>query len=241
MSFFKKIFGKGQEPAQQGTPVSPTAPQTAQGLLEQYGGISLDKQRNLYDVIGDNSWNINMDTGEISFGPDLIFPVQVLGTFSHSSETWLWGWANAQSNISPDLLQQALQLKKYGEDHDIGLLKNRDFDAEINDLHLIGMIASGMFGASAYYLADYGQGIMVATIKSDVIDSVDSIDHVRVSTVFPEFISLFEMNHKNAFGHYATLKGYAVNEDGQQLIATKEGSRITAAFDDFARLTRLNG
>lgn len=241
MSFFKKIFGKNQEPDQQEKPISPTGAQTVQGLLEQYGGISLDKQRNLHDVIGDNSWNIDMDAGEISFGPDLVFPVQVLGTFSHSSETWLWGWANERSNIPPGLLQQALQLKKYGEDNDIDLLKNSDFDAEINDLHLIGMIASGMFGASAYYLADYGQGIMVATVKSEVIDRVDSIDHVRVSTVFPEFISLFEMNHKNAFGHYAALKGYAVNEDGQQLIATKEGSRIIAAFDDLSRLTRLNG
>lgn len=237
MSIFKKLFGKENEEASS-APVN--AATTEQDLLEQFGGIGLDKQRNLYAVIGDNAWNADMNAGTISFGADLVFPIQVLGTFSHSSETWLWGWANEKSGIAPALLQQALQLKKHGEQHEINLLKNSNFDAAINDLHIIGMIASGMFGASAYYLADYGQGILLATVKSDKIEKENRNDHVRISTVFPELISLFEMNHKAAFTHYVTQKGYTLHESSDQLTATRDNNSITAAFDEQSRLIKLS-
>lgn len=242
MSFFKKLFGKEEEHQKD------TAPQTAaqasgkteQELLEQYGGIGLDRQRNLYEVIGDNSWNADLTKGEISFGGHLAFPIQVLGTFSHSSQTWLWAWANTQSGIPPNLLQQALQLKSYGETHEIPLLKHSDFDAAINDLHLIGIIASGMFNASAYYLADYGQGIMLVTFKSPIIDKTDSVDIARVSTVFPELISTFEMNHRAAFENYVKSKGFNIAKQEHQIIAEKNGTKITAVFDELSRLTKLH-
>ena len=95
---------------------------------------------------------------EISFGPDLCFPIQVLGTFSYSSETWLWAWANSKSGLSEHIIEQSLLLKKYGEDNGIDLLLNNSFDFSKDELHLIGLIASGMFNTSAYYIADYGQG-----------------------------------------------------------------------------------
>lgn len=242
MSIFKKLFGKDE--AQQKNPAPQTTARepakTEQELLEQYGGIGLDKQRNLYEVIGDNSWNADLTKGEISFGGQLTFPIQVLGTFSHSSKTWLWAWANTQSGIPPNLQQHALQLKNHGEAHEIPLLKHSDYDAEINDLHLIGMIASGMFNTSAYYLADYGQGIMLVTFKSAIIDKTDSVDVARISTVFPELISTFEMNHRAAFENYVKSKGFAIDQQEQQTIAEKNGTKITAVFDELSRLTKLH-
>lgn len=241
MSIFKKLFGK--EAGQQDSADSPIVQQgpgkTEQELTEQYAALGLDKQRNLYDVIGDNSWNADLTKGEISFGNDLAFPIQVLGTFSHSSETWLWGWANTNSNIPQPLLEQALQLKAHGEQYDIPLFKNSTFDAAKNDLHLIGMIASGVFNSSAYYLADYGQGVLLVTLKSAAIDKADKSDAPRVSTVFPEAISFFEMNHRNAFKNYVERKGYSVNTQSNQVIAEKNGAKITATFDEQGRLINL--
>ncbi|SEW53520.1 DUF6882 domain-containing protein [Chitinophaga arvensicola] len=241
MSFLKKLFGKEEESPKDNPLQSANQEhgKTEQELLEQYGGIGLDKQRNLYEVIGNNAWNADLSKGEISFGGQLAFPIQVLGTFSHSSKTWLWAWANDKSSIPPNLLQQALYLKNHGEAHEIPLLKHSEFDAEINDLHLIGMIASGMFNTSAYYLADYGQGIMLVTFQSAIIDKNNSNDVARISTVFPELISTFETNHRNAFKNYVTRKGYTIDQQENQIVAENNGKRITAAFDELSRLTKL--
>lgn len=214
---------------------------TEQELIERFGGIAFDKQYDFATVIGNNNWNIDMSKEEISFGPNLDFPIQVLGTFSHSSETWLWAWANKKSGLSEHIMQQALQLKKYGEDQGIDLLSSSSFDFSKDELHRIGLIASGMFNASAYYIADYGQGAMLVTIKSDLIDRQRQDDHLRILSVFPQLISQFEMDHRIALQRYLEEKGYKISEQGARLTATKRGGTITADFDEFSRLSNLKG
>ncbi|PSL48010.1 hypothetical protein CLV51_102870 [Chitinophaga niastensis] len=235
MNTFKKT------PEQEDNSKQQPACKSKQELIERYGGIGLDKQNDLSDVIGDNDWNVEVTKGEISFGDHLVFPMQIIGTLSHTSGTYLWAWANTQSGFPEHLLQQALQLKKYGEENQIDYLTNRTFNAEINDLHFLGMVASGMFRSSAYYVADYGQGALLVTIKSDLIDNIHTENHHRILTVFPQLISLFEMNHQLALKHYLTARGYEITADSDKLAATKNGNNITADFDELSRLTRLNG
>lgn len=243
MGFLNKLFGSkdtGNEPANENTPET-QPPKTETELLEQYAAVALEKQIDLYEVIGDSAWNFDMKSGTITFGKEFVFPVQVLGTFSHSSETWLWAWANEGSNIPQNLLEQALRLKTYGEQHGIDLLRNPEFDATTQDLHAVGCVASGMFGASGYYLANYGQGTMVATVKSDEVDNLRKDDIPRLLTTFPQVISQFNVNHKAAFIHYVTAKGYAVTGNGNTVTATHQTGNATATFDNLGRLADLTG
>lgn len=211
-------------------------------FLEKFGAAALEKQRNLYDVTGGLSWNVDMDKEEITFGDHLTFPMQVLGSFSHSSETWLWIWENKAGGYAESVMKQALLLKQYGEENNIDLLTVGKFDAVENDLHLIGMIAVEMFNGSGYYLGNYGQGTMVVTIKSDIIDKVESEELARILTVFPELISTFEIqNHKNAFTNYLTQKGYQLTLNGNEIKAEKNENVINAVFNENNLLTKLNG
>lgn len=244
MGLFNKIFG---DPDQQnsdgshGVQPEQTACKTEQELLERYGGIAFDKQMDFGEVIGDNNWNVDIGQGIISFGENLTFPMEILGTFSHSSQTWLWAWANTQSNLPENIIRHSLQLKKYGEENGIDLLSTDTFDFSAEELHLIGMTASGMFDTSGYYIADYGQGAMVVTVKSDIIDKAQTKDHLRIFTAFPQLISQFDMNHKNAFKNYLALKGYQVTEKENSVEGTQNGNSVTGEFDDLSRLTNLKG
>lgn len=221
--------------------LTPPPAQTEQELLERYAALAFDKQNDLYEVIGDNAWNVDTAAGTISFGPGLVFPVQILGSFSHTSETWLWAWANAQSDLPAPLLSQAQQLRAYGELYGIELLTASEFDATEHDLHLIGCIASGMCGASGYYLANYGQGTLVVTVKSELIDRVPKNDFARMASVFPQVISAVEMHHRPAFVHYATQKGYPVTETADAVSAAIDSGTLTATFDHLGRLASLKG
>ncbi|OHT45361.1 DUF6882 domain-containing protein [Flavobacterium tructae] len=211
-------------------------------FFEKYGALALEKQRNLYTVTGGLSWNVDMDKEEITFGDHLTFPMQVLGSFSHSSETWLWIWDNKAGGYNESAMKQALLLKQYGEENNIDLLTIGKFDAVSNDLHLIGMIATEMFNGSGYYLGNYGQGTMVVTIKSDLIDKAESEELARILTVFPELISTFEIqNHKNAFTSYLSQKGYKLTSNGNEIKAEKNENIINAVFNEGNLLVKLNG
>lgn len=211
-------------------------------FLEKFGAIALEKQRNLFSVTGGLSWNVDMGKEEITFGDDLTFQMQVLGSFSHSSETWLWIWENKAGGYAESVMKQALLLKQYGEENNIDLLTVGKFDALDNDLHLIGMIAVEMFNLSGYYLGNYGQGTMVVTIKSDVIDNSESEELSRILTVFPELISTFEIqNHKNAFTNYLYQKGYKLTVNENEIEAEKNENIINAVFNENNLLVQLNG
>jgi hypothetical protein len=223
------------------TVLDATPAQTEQELLERYAALACDRQTDLMEIIGEKDWSADMAAGTISFGPGLEFPLQALGTFSHVSETWRWAWVGADPSWPARLLSQAEQLRAYGEQHGIELLTVGEFDATVQDLHAIGAIGSGMFGASGYYLANYGQGTLVLTIKSALIDQVPKNDFARIPTVFSQVISLFELRHRPAFRHYLTQKGYPVAETAEVVSAAVGSGTLTATFDSLGRLASLKG
>lgn len=244
MGLFDNLFKKKEEKTESTTNQQNAAKHftSENDFLEKYGALALEKQRNLYAVTGGLSWNVNMDAEEITFGDDLTFPMQVLGSFSHSSQTWLWLWDNKAGGYAESVMQQALSLKKYGEENNIDLLSVGKFDAVPNDLHLIGMVATTMFNLSGYYLGNYGQGTMVVTLKDESIDNTESEEFSRILTVFPELISTFEIqNHKNAFTNYLSQKGFELSSNGNEIKAEKDGNVINAVFNDANLLTSLNG
>ncbi|MDU1890667.1 MAG: hypothetical protein E6767_08255 [Dysgonomonas sp.] len=210
-------------------------------LLEKYAGIAFEKQYSLSEVIGENDWNVDLNTGLISFGAGLSFPMQILGTYSFESATWLWAWANEASNIPENLLDEAKALKQLGEEYNIEFLTMPEYKMESVDVHALGFIASGKFESSAYYAGNYGSGIILVTIKSEEVENVAYNEQARILSIFPQLISTFAVNHKRTLKNYVEAKGYIVTDNENELIADKGQNVLKAEFDELDRLTNLNG
>ena len=243
MSFLRKFFSRTEEeqPAKIISMNYSNFCKSEQELIERYGGIAFDKQIDVAEVIGENNWSLDMINCEISFGDNLVIPFQILGSFSRSSQSWLWAWANPQAEMATDSLNHAFKLKKYGEDNNIDFLKIDNFEASNIDLHLIGLTASGMMKSSGYYIADYGKGAMVFTLKSEAIDKVAKNEHERILSVFPQLISDFDIDHKTALKSYLEEKGYKLSIEKYKITGLKGANQITAEFDKDNILTKLNG
>ena len=241
MNFYKNLFAKNKKLDQSGVNQEK---QTFEDLIEQYIGLAFEKQMDLEDIIYGKPWQIDMAKQQLVFGDDLYCSFQLLGTFSHSSETWLWAWGNEQSQLPKNIIEQSLELKKIGEKNNIELLKFPKFDATEDDLHLFGIIASGMFNSSGYYVADYGQGTLVLTFNNEDIEQIHKKNdtHNRVASVIPQLIANYDVNHYAAIKHYLLAKNYQITfDDGLKLIATKGENQISAEFDNSSRLIGLKG
>lgn len=210
-------------------------------LLEKHAAVAFEKQYSLAEIIGDNNWEIDMNTGLIHFGDDIKFPMQILGSYSFSSGTWLWAWANEASNIPESLLVEATKLKELGESYNIEFLIMPEYKMEPTDIHALGLIASGEFDCNAYYAGNFGNGILLLTLKDDSIKNVSDNEQLRILNIFPEIISTFAVNHKRSLKHYLTAKGYTISEESSKLTANKGPDSIHAEFDDMDRLSKING
>jgi len=242
MNFLRKFFTRSEEEVKSARIVSMKYPhfsKSEQELIERFGGIAFDKQIDVSEIIGNNSWSLDMINCEINFGDELVFPFQILGSFSRSTQSWLWAWANTQAEMANSSLEHAFKLKKYGEENDISFLKTDHFEALNIDLHLIGLTASGLMNASGYYIADYGKGAMVFTLKSDVIEKVAKNQHERISTVFNQLISDFDIDHKVALKHYLEEKGYKTLIERHKLTGVRGSNKITGEFDRDHNLINL--
>ena len=211
-----------------------------QELFEKYAGICSEKQENILELIGDRTWNADMIEGTLTFGEDLIFPAQILGSVSHIDNSWLWIWANKNAEYNEKMIRQADDLKKYGELHSIYELSAPSFEVYENDWHKIGMIASGLYDYSFYYSGNYGEGSALFTVKSSKINKNMKNNPENILKVFPKLISIFEMNHRNAFRHYLLAKDFSISEEDKNISGKHENFYLKAEFDELDRLIKLS-
>lgn len=208
-------------------------------LLEQHAALSFEKQILFGELVGSNPWQFDMRNGEISFGPSLVFKVQIMGSIAFSEGSWMWGWANSKSGIPPSLLNQSYLLQSYGENHEISKLTEPDYLVEGRFDHQIGMIACGILGAGAYYSANYGKGSLVVTITDPRLSSDGSKDLHRIPGFFTQLVSQVEIDHREAFKNYLIDKQLLVDENATHIFGMKDNFMIKAEFDSLNRLTDL--
>ncbi|WP_332880239.1 DUF6882 domain-containing protein [Oxalobacter vibrioformis] len=72
-----------------------------------------------------------------------------------------------------------------GETENIRELVAPTFSADPIDLHAFGILACGIGEADAFYVADYGDGMLVAVLTGDLVSSGWQPDHQRALLVFP--------------------------------------------------------
>jgi hypothetical protein len=233
-------------------------------LYSQHAALSLEKQLALGEIIGNRDFSFDATAGQLGFGDDLAFPMQVLGSVSRQSSTWLWAWASPQPLPEP-LLQAAEQLKAVGKAQGIGELYEEGFDIisppapveslldmhqrltnvghaqEPLDGHLIAMLAAGVCQADAYYGADYGRGIAYVLLPQVPGTEAHRSDApAAMAAIFAELLQLpYLLDHRAAFGAYVQQKGYVAEANGRQVRGIKGHQVITATFDSANRLTAL--
>ncbi|MBL4648991.1 MAG: hypothetical protein JKY03_04615 [Aureispira sp.] len=207
-------------------------------LVEQHAGLSFEKQLRFGELIGDEDWQLDMTEGTISFG-ELAFPIQVIGSFSFQDNSWMCAWANTQSGLPENLLQQSYKLRELGEEEDIDALSSGHFNVAEEFVHQIGLFACGFFETKSYYCANYGQGILVVTIDSDAILAIDKRNVEAVGPTLSQLISSIELDHKNVFFNYLIDREFLINLTNDAIEGLKEETIVKAEFDDWNRLSAL--
>lgn len=90
-----------------------------------------------------------MQKGLLRFGDDLEYPVQLLGTHAFEPRTWLWVWANTQSNLPPQLTEAALRIRQLGEAQTVEAFTQPSLQLDDITDHMIAMTCSGLEEAAA--------------------------------------------------------------------------------------------
>ncbi|KAF9950563.1 hypothetical protein BGZ72_007804 [Mortierella alpina] len=211
-------------------------------LFLQNAVASFDKQLALSDIIGSADWNADMTAQTVIFGSRHCFKMQVIGTESLSSNTWLWGWAN-QGGIPAATLRASQELLALGKRDNIPELAQSmlPITEDING-HNLMMIASGICNGNAYYRGPYDGGAVFILIRDPDFPRKTVNPAIRIPTVFSQAISTLTISdHKVAFRHYVLYYQGNVEETDDTIRAEFDlGNIVEAKFEPPHRLVSIN-
>ncbi len=209
--------------------------------LEQYGLHSLEKQEKFASLIGEHTMELDLDKGIIRFSGAFEFPFQVLGTESENTLTWLWAWADEQTEVPPELMTSAFEMKEWGSKAGIPECTTPSVDLNKANGRVFSLIASEVCNASCYYQDSYDGGALFLLLFGRTIDAQPPLDAAGLHRQFSRLISLYDFNHRNALLSYLRLKQLPFLEQGTLITSRLEsGEQLHADFDSGARLKSIN-
>jgi len=210
--------------------------------LEHYALISLEKQHKLAQLIGEHLAEPDLENGRIRFHQDLEFPLQILGTESDNTLTFLWAWSEEQPEIPLNLLSSAFYLKNWGEERNLLEFSSPSIDLNRADGRIISLIASELCKASCYYQDPYEGGAIFYLLSGEAIDQQPSLDIEGLCRQFSYLMSLAELNHKETLLSYLREKGLTFSDTDAIVQGELEsGESLFAEFDDSGMLLSING
>jgi hypothetical protein len=211
---------------------------TFQKLLSEHIGLSLVKQQALGSFLGEHSWSLNLEKGVVDFGEDRIFPIQFIGT--ESEKTWLWGWANSQSNISQSLLIEANHLRAYGNENQINFLSSAEIPLSELTSHEFGMLASGFCNADGYYHGSHDGGAVLFLVYETSLPKIPTLLPQQIVLTIASALQSFDIEHRMMVSSFLKQLGSDVDES-ERLIEGKlaDGTKLMVGFDDVGRIVGI--
>lgn len=211
-------------------------------LLSRHIGTSFARQLAFADFIDQRNWQIDLDQGIATFGNDLQFPIQLIGTEAEGDETWLWGWANTDSNLPENLLTVANQLKSLGEKFQIAELIEPTYSLDRASGHTLSMIATGVDGQTCYYRGPYPGGAIYFLVSGLPQHVFGQFDGLRVLNTIPQILSQgFDLDLRLMAESFLTEQNFELQKTPEGITAVRGEETITLAFDDQGRITNIGG
>jgi hypothetical protein len=207
-----------------------------------------DKQDRLLEAVGHCAWNFDLARGEVRFvekkflrSKTHVAKVQLLGSYSHESGSWLWAWGNPQA-LPEELLEVARRLKALGEREGIEVLAERYLGIDEDFVHGLASVASGVGAANGYYRCPNGAGAVWVLLYGDFVPAPER-PLARVCSRYPAEIAELAADLPDAalaLEHYLRFYGFSVERASGTLTATSAtGESLTATFDDEGRFREL--
>jgi hypothetical protein len=212
--------------------------------LENYVFAMLEGHIQFMEYLGEYSWEFRIRDGSVVFTPEdhrrapVESTVQILGTASYRSRTWLWGWATRQSNIPASLLSGVERVRQQAEQENNRLFADAGMiSIQQDDLcEQFAIICSGYVGAFTYFVAPYTDGAMYVAIERRPKELTQNRNAMRVMRVIESAISTFSFSHQDALFSFL---GAPASNDGGHLSWKIDYNTISVSLDDKERIETI--
>lgn len=208
--------------------------------LEDFVFQKTENSFRLGEILPDDfAWQIDMKREKLSFysqaSGQVAFecPVQLVGSGETAGQTWLWAWANYESQLPDTILESVRKMKALAEESSVGQIYLNDTAFSIPSKSFgteAAILCAGVSGGFCPYSCPYDGGILYTVIETAPQARDLPADPMRTIRAITAAISTFSFDHKQA------IRAYLGEPDADGVYA-KSGVRIT--FDAQGRIGEI--
>ncbi len=209
--------------------------------LEEYVFQKTENSFRLGEILPDDfAWQIDMNRETLTLYSQsneriaVECPIQLVGSGETAGQTWLWAWANKESNLPPRLLEAVSAMRSLVAESQADKIflnetafpiPSKSFGTEA------AILCAGVSGGFCPYSCPYEGGVLYVVIES--VPAVRDLpaDPLRTIRAITAAISTF------AFDHQEAVRAY-LGEPGADGVYPQAGIKIT--FDDQGRIGEMS-
>lgn len=204
--------------------------------------LSYEKREKLRLLAGEHFLDLDLDAGTARFSEKLMIPFQVLGTESDNTLTWLWAWADEQTDIPEQLTRSSREMRSWLEQEGLSDLVRPSVDLDLADGAMFSVVAADVCKASAFYRDPYEGGTLFLLLFDSAIDRQPDLDRAAFVRVLGEIIAQFDLDLRTVVRSYFMTKGLPYAESGDTANAQlSTGERVLLEFGGRTSNVRING
>ncbi|MFV2178496.1 DUF6882 domain-containing protein [Actinomadura sp. LOL_016] len=230
---------------------------TLANALDDAAILSLEHQVHLEEVVGDHSWNVDLQAQRFVFSGSreiVCSRVHLLGSAAPGPQSWLWAWANPAGYPEP-LIAHSARVRDFGQRHGIPQLASAEvpFDAlpggpaepRFEPARVTGALldaAKAVSGCWTSYHADVGAGTRAAFLLEHPEFRLPPPEFPRVMRVLQQALAELPLNdHRRAYHSYAQRRGLgaAFTPDHAKLTITGPDFTVGVEFDQYNRVGQI--
>ncbi|MBQ4165555.1 MAG: hypothetical protein IJD85_04450 [Oscillospiraceae bacterium] len=208
-------------------------------LLSLSAGYSIACQNKMGElVIGDNGWNVDIKGGTIRFG-ERVFKSGVLGSESHESGTWLWGWANTEGGL-PEIASAPSRRAKKLLPNVAEFINGKFMLDELHTGHNLAMVCCGISeDLMCYYRCPYNGGAAFVTV-SELPDEVFSpLPIQEFVNQYMQIVSSLYCDHRLLAAGFLFQNGNDFQVERDSIAAKFENITLRFDFETIDGMSRV--
>lgn len=220
--------------------------------LTEHVGLAAEKQRKAARVLSDRDWTASMNERTISFAPapgssdpePLVVRADILGFGHEATRQFQWAWSVDGDLPNQEARTSSNALKAFGEKHHFTDFTTAAWNVEPPRSAIgISAIAVAVLNADAYFVAP-GENDLFSFFAlwspALALGPVDLREVARAVIDIPE--NYPHAMHRPAVRSYFNARGLEISEPmGRVVGKTLEGKKIRVIFDDYGRISNLQG
>lgn len=209
--------------------------------LESYVFAQIENQFRLYEILPEGfAWHIDMKRELLTFYEPatqviaLECPFQLVGSQATEDQTFLWAWANVESNLPAAVLESVRKLKAAAESEGKGepFANDGAFPMPRDKFGMeMSVLCAGVGGGFCPYACGYDGGVLYAVVESAPKAKALPADPLRTIRAITTGISAFPLDHREAVRAY-------LGEPGGDGVYPNGGIKV--AFDAQGRVADMS-